>query len=431
MYARNVTLLSLYEFAQILEISPLHFAGVDLTSLNLSHPFCTQPWVQYAWQAGDRTSREAVGRAISIAEARIAEYLGFDPMPRFHANEKLQTAQPADPTLINVSGRSMRGWGGEVKLKRGYAIAGGCRKTTAVDIVQQNVEIDGVPTDVNVFWEADSYWEKGEITAEVPVGTDPCSIHVYFPGKGPDPTWEIRPVVVEVQDTVGDSSAAVDTAFIAVRRECCVKPELWNSQDPRAANGSNDADFLDDFDIFIETIDPSCGVEFNWLPINRCRSCGSTQSGSCPSCMIGTQGGCLTISETVQGWASFTPATWDADTGEFTFTPFSLPRQPDSVSVSYYAGYQDDSPSNPCPRRQMADEYAQAVAFYAAALLERPLCACSVDSWKYWREDPIENAANRYAATAAAISPLGTRRGATFAWEFILRHTLGKSPTMI
>lgn len=418
MRANTPTLLSLYDFARILEINPLHFAGVDYGNTAAMHPHCNaQAWIQYAWQFGDRTSRESVARAIAMAESRMAEKLGFDVLPAWHAGEEKQITQPYNPELFNIYGRGLRGFPVAVKTNRGYVISGGCRATTIAAIIPQEFE-EGDPPEVgeaNVLWEPDTYWEKGEVWAAVPAGTLACNVHIYYPGKGPDPAWEIRPAEVTIVGTV---------AVITIRKECAVIPSLWDNLAPRAADASTDADFLDDFSVYIETIDPSCMMTTSWRPLDRC-SCGG---GGCPSCTIEEQSGCFVATNQRLGWVELRPATWNADDLVFDFASFSLPRMPDSAKIAYLAGYTDETLT--CPRRQMYEPLAQAVAYYAASLLERPLCACNVDTWRYWRENPGEGA-DSSGYWSSTTTPFGTRRGAIWAWEKVRDMSLGISPVGI
>lgn len=426
MRSNTKTLLSLYDFARILEINPLHFGGVDLPGLTMMHPHCNaQAYQQYAWQFADRTSRESVAQMIEVAESRIREYLGFDVMPNWNVKEEQQTSQPYNPDLINAFGLGGRTFPANVKTRRGYVISGGCRNPVALPIVQQTVEEDGSPVLVNVFWEADSYWMKGEVWATVPAGAAACDVHIYYPGKGPAPEWEIRPATVEI---VGS------TAVITIRRECAVQPALWDSLSPRAAAGDDDADFLDNFDVFLETIDPSCMLTMLWRPGPRIGlgiggfpfgafncSCGGT---GCPQCEVAEQQGCFVATDKKLGYVAFQAADWNPTTGVFDARSFSKFRQPDSLEVSYLAGYQDENAD--CPRRQMWEPFAQAVTFFAASMLQRPLCACNTDTWRYWRESESQGIRGDY--WTLNTTPFGRSRGAVFAWEKVREMSLGRSP---
>lgn len=424
MRANTPTLLSLYDFARILEINPLHFAGVDYGNTAAMHPHCTaQAWIQYSWQFGDRTSRESVARAIAMAESRMAEKLGFDVLPTWHVKEERQLTQPFNPDLFNIGGRGLRGFPINVKSSRGYVISGGCRSTVLAPIHPQTVE-EGEPpevVEVNVFWEPDSYWEKGEVWADVPAGTQACDVRIYYPGHGDDPAWEIRPAEVTI---VAGIAPAPDVAVITIRKECAVIPSLWDALDPRAADAATDADFLDDFAVYVETIDPSCALTFSWRPLDRC-GCGGA---GCATCTVEAQTGCLVATNQRLGYLDLTPATWNADTLAFDSASYALHRMPDVAKVSYLAGFTDETLT--CPRRQMYEPLAQAIAYFAASLLERPLCACNVDTWRYWREDPGDNAP-RGSYYSIHTTPFGSRRGAAWAWEKVFEMSLGVTPANV
>ena len=125
------------------------------------------------------------------------------------------------------------------------------------------------------------------------------------------------------------------------------------------------------------------------------------------------------------GILTYHPATWNATTLEFDSAAWALGRQPDIVRLWYYSGIRDERMS--CSNRRMASEWERAVAYYAASLLDRPLCECNnVSAWvKHWRRDLAIGGEGSEEATSVDPdllgNPFGTRRGAVFAWQQVGR----------
>jgi hypothetical protein len=70
----------------------------------------------------------------------------------------------------------------------------------------------------------------------------------------------------------------------------------------------------------------------------------------------------------------------------------------------------------------MDPHWERAVAYYAASLLDRGVCSCASNEVAKYQEDIAfeggSDQMNRYKITKAVKeSPLGTRRGAVYAWN--------------
>ena len=72
-----------------------------------------------------------------------------------------------------------------------------------------------------------------------------------------------------------------------------------------------------------------------------------------------------------------------------------------------------------------------AVAYYAAALLDRPICECNnIKTWvDHWQRDlAIAGAEEGLSVSADDLDcPFGTRRGAVFAWRRVKKEALGET----
>ena len=107
-------------------------------------------------------------------------------------------------------------------------------------------------------------------------------------------------------------------------------------------------------------------------------------------------------------------------------------RNPDVVRLFYYAGLRDKGRT--CANIVMDREWARAVAYYAASLLDRPLCDCTVVKQqleRYSQDLAFQSGADEtgsYQISADDLDcPLGTRRGALLAWKRIVDRATGES----
>ncbi len=403
MRASTPTKLSLYDWTTIMGMSPLHVAGIDLGSIRGVH--CTKPLPQYDWQEGDRVSREQIGRVIAMAEENMEGYLGYHVLPSYDVNESMLTPRayplPQGEYLTSTHYRA----------KWGYFIEGGRRAVTQLTIIPQTPSPPG--PDVDIIWSDEDapppgiYWRIGTVLATVPVDTDPCEVRVYYPGHDADPAWEIRPATVTITNT---------TATIVFRRELAVNPDQWDALVYEAANGDSDADFLDTVDVFRVYTDPAQQIALYGHP-HLCPACSTSPDPSA---------GEAAIIDPTLSQLHVAKGTWT--NGVFTPTRCSCGPVSTRALFSYFSGYADDR--QVCPTKTMDGRLAHAIAVYAAALLERPPCDCTVDSWEYWREDLAEGATRRYAFWAGNSTPFGTRRGAVYAWERVLELTLGQGAVL-
>jgi hypothetical protein len=425
---QTLTKLSLYEFAQALGLSTLHVAGVEVDAIKGA--YCSRPWIQYAWQDADRVSREDIGRAIKQAEDQMEQYLGFRLLPAFEADERHQTTGPFRPEFVNLTGRGVGGFNASIRTRWGYVIDYGRRATTQLTIIPQVI---GMNPPADLTWLTAGYWELGEIVVDATGITDPQEIRLFYPGKGPDPLWEIRPTTVVI-------NAITHQATVTFPRELGVLESIWNALVPGAAAGDDDADFISTADVFRVYADETDQAAFLWERVSNCATCGGNDPdpGPCPACGFRTAAGCLsTRGDPRLGSAVFRPAKWNTTTLQFDPADFPVFRMPDDIDINYLAGWQD--PTRKAPRLEMADQWKMAVTYFAASLLERPPCDCSPDHWERWRED-MTSTVTAFGAGGNIVrasqkdltNPFGTRRGAIYAWDRVTDGAgIGKSASYV
>jgi hypothetical protein len=395
--ALTPTKLSLARWAQLVGIHPLHFAQVTLPETPPS--VCGQPWIQHSWQQADRVGREDLAQAIAEAESDIETHLRARLLPTWEVDEWRPTIRPYKPEFVNLNSRDVRGYEQALEANWKHFISGGVQLKTLLEAASAvtYTDLDG-----------DTYFETATTTTPVTF-TDVCEIHVYYPGKAGADAWEIRPINVVI---------AAGVATITFRRELAVLEALYEDFEPEAVDGTDNANFLTTVDIYRKENDPQQQATFLWEPVTTC-GCGVVEG--CSQCSYATQAGCLRArGNPHNSMLSYQPGDWDADTETFTAVGWAIGRQPDIVRLWYYAGLRDERLA--CPRRQMPNEWERAVAYFAAAKLERPLCECNnIHAWiEKWRRDLAVKGEEGLSVSKDDLDcPFGTLEGAVYAWRRI------------
>lgn len=406
--AETVTKLPLATWAKIMGVHPLHFEGVTLGE----YPHCSQSVMQHEWQNNDHVSREEIAMAIAEAETKIENYLGFRLAPSWEVDEWRPTTRPFIPEFVKFHSDDIRGYRNTVTADWGYLISGGIRSKELIE-----ADADIVYTDPN----GDGYAE----TATVLVSTsavNPNEICAFYPDKSGADEWQIRPIDVSISSGV---------ATITFRRELVVLEDLQESFDAHETSieGTDDDNFLEVVDVYRVYNDPITQASFLWEPLNTW--CGSCDGDGCANCAYSTQTGCLILrGDPRQSIVGYAPGAWDVDEDIFTSEAWNVYRAPDIVRLYYYAGWRNKSQTYVS---RMDPQWQRAVAYMAAAMLDRPPCECMSDNWNKWRQDitlrdgsedgqPIFREPGSGFSIIRGISdnPFGTRRGEIYAWRKVI-----------
>lgn len=415
--------LPLDTWFKLMGLNPLHANGIYIE--DRPPAVCESPWLQFAWQSGDRVGREELAEAIAQAEADIEAYLGYRLLPSWEEDEWHATIRPLRKDLFNITGTDIRGFAQTVQAKWGHMVSGGVRASAPL--------VDGVDAPL-VSWtspDGDDYNELGTVTATVDAGQDPCEIRMYFPvsnvmvGTGGGDQWEIRPINVSIAGT---------TVTITFRRELCVKPELQLDIVPpaddshlRGVDGLVDANFLDVFDVYRVRNDPQTQALIHWEPLGiGCDSCNGT---GCAACEYAVQTACLIArGDLKNSLMAYKPATWNAATASFDSDELTVARQPDGTRLWYYAGLREQGLS--CPTVEMTPYWQRIVAYYASAVLDRMVCACTNvhEFVEYWQKDMAISGEEGFRIPDSVLdNPFGTRRGALYAWQRVKQGAMAKA----
>ena len=397
------TLLPMDEWFRIMGINPLHGNQVNLE--DLQNAFCGTLWFQHQWQQGTQIGREDLARAIAQAEHRIQEYVGYSLVADWVTDERRPTIRPNRPELINVATSDVR-WYNQVTIGDAKKwISGGQRATTLITAGETITYSDDTTP-------ADGYEETATVT--VPAGqlSETCEIRAFYPGKAADPVWEIKPL---------RSVTLVGSNFVLVfDRHQAVLEDLQEALVPAAVEGTDDANFLEEVDVYRVFNDPQAQADLLWEPLPRC-SCDT--GTSCVICQYATQTGCLIArGDPDNTILSYHPGTWNAETEQFDPTALVQSRQPDLIRLWYYAGHQ--AKGLDCNLITMDPYWAVVVAHFAAALLRKPPCECNKLDFEHWQEDlafaaGVGEASIFNLSPAELSNPFGTRRGMIEAWRAV------------
>lgn len=403
--ATSRTLLSLDAFAKIMGMHPLHFNGVEVQDLAPATT-CGSPLTQYAWQSANAVAREDIANAIADAEARIAQYTHFKLAPTFEVDERHRWAR---------SGGVVGPWGRptnpSVKTDYGHLIAGG---------VEGKTLIAGAAAVTYTDTDGDGYSETATVVANTTV-TDANEIALFYPGESADRAWEIRPITVAISGGV---------VTIRTRREQMVNPGLLEGFSGRSVDGLDSAQFLANADVYRMWHDPSQQVQFLWEGPNW-GMCGCGVS-TCQTCLLTAQFGCTTVKDYRIGLIGASSATWNSVTSAYESAPAAVWRPPDRVRLWYRAGYRNQTGAKR-PMVDMDPRWQRAVAYFATALLARPMCMCEnvTAAVSHWQNDLAKSVASQGAGenfrldSALLGNPFGTTRGGIYAWNVFRREAIG------
>jgi len=391
------TWLSLDEFAQILGFNPLGFN--QLSSALFPNNVCGDITMQSDYQHSDRIGRETIAMTIQQAEHEMAREVGYNLMPDWTLDERLSYPRPSFPEAYNLYGYNPRYQLKSVEATRGHIISGGIR---AKSLIESGAAVVRSDTD------GDGYSETCTVISAVTI-TDTNEIHLYYPAKSGVDEWEIRPIKVSISG---------GNATIQFKAWQIVAANQLDALNPEPLDAADAASYETTVDVYRVYNDPSTQAQLMWESDPGCLDC---YCGSCYACQFGTQTACFHLRDPRIGFLVPAPATWDATNLRFNSAYWSACHDPDQVRLWYYSGYRDNSLLRPYV--EMSPYWEYAVAYYAAAKLDRPVCGCSNVSEfiEKWRTDLIYTSeAGGFTITPEmASNKLGTTMGALYAYRRI------------
>lgn len=379
----------------------MHFNQLSSDNIVASGNECGQTFFQYSWQNADRVGRDDIAMCIQQAEQEIAQQVGYNLIPDWIYNERLEYPHPQVPGAWNLWGTNQNGKYKSVELNKGFVISGGIRAKATIQLAAAIVRTDD---------DGDGYAETCTVTIPTTL-TDTNEIHAYYSAKDGDDGWEIRPIKVSLSGA---------NAIIRFKSWQVVAANAGSSFNPQVLDATDPANYETTIDVYRVYNDPSSQVSFLWEKSAQ-NCCGQT---TCTACQLGEQSGCFHLRDARMGVSVPAPASWNATTLSFDGNSWDACREPDQVMFSYYSGYLDLHV--PRPYVTMSPYWEYAVAFFAASKLDRPICGCSNVSEfiQKWRRDAAFASAEEGGFSVTpdiAANQLGTTMGALYAYKQIHR----------
>jgi len=391
--ASTYSLVSLSQFAQILGLDPLHFAGGH-SALRPVGAHCHDVWTQYQWQDPGKASREEIARSLKRAEEEIADICGYYAAWKWIADERHKLDRGG--SCCNVARTRL-------VTKRKHVLGGGAKAISDIDDVTREADIDP---------DGDGFAETAVFTlANIPTTWDLEEIRacykVYAPGDaencrtdpssdGYDEAWEVRPLKLSRSDTTV-------TAYLPVWH--LFKPELYERLNPSQINADDANSYVDTLSFYRVYTDLSSQASFMW----------GTDCVYDVSCAWAIQPGCIRTPDPRTGIVTVVPGTWDADNDRYNATSFTYNTVPDAVRLWYRAGLERPAPGI------VDSRMARLIVILACTRLDYPICTCGnaqtlVANWR-------ENAARASKERTFMLTPqmlqnvLGMRVGEITVWS--------------
>lgn len=386
MRASTETLLSLFEWGELMGVSPWELA--QFASPTEHSAQCETVFFQYQWQQ-DFLSREEVAATIEKAEAAVADALRFWPAPRYLA-QTVSVPRPYN-RLVYGGARTPRGQWKALTLDYGMVQGGGSLARTLISageaLARTDEDGDGV--------------DETFTTAIVTDVTDPDEIGVYYTaadrnGAPVDETWRIRPVQVTINGGI---------ATIRSHAALLVPPDKTTNVNPEqldVADNDNYVATVDVYRVYRDTTATDATPAQGWALWDA------------PS------GNHSAVPPTLQTTRAIAIGERFAEAGQ-VYAAYSDPagcygwREPDRVRVNYLAGV-------PRVNGRMARPMADIVAHLATGWLPAEKCGCERSNRiiAFWRELPTQasdGTPGRPLTAEEVNNPFGPTRGAIWAWQ--------------
>lgn len=406
------TLLSLFRYAWLMGITPLHFAGAATPSIIpavMPIESCTKIWAKYDWQIHDQVSKMQLAQAIAQAEYEISRALGYWPAPMWIVENRPYPAVFAREYYgdgLNIAGKPK-----SLTTQYGNVIAGGQRGVTLLG----TATIAGGTLTYSDN-DGDGYFETATVVFPT-VLTDVRELKLYFTGHNGELEWEIRPIRSK-------RISGGNITFILDAWEM-ISPDLYEvfptADGFEAIDVSDISNYETSVDVYREFNNNTlASSQFIWENdlTGICPSCGGL---GCEDCTPVTQDGCMTIRQYESGVVTPFPAEYNAGWSAVTWTEC---REPDNVKLWYYSGIVANDYALSRSYDPLSLELARAIAWLATARLDRPLCGCgNIEEISSELQTDVTvrepKGASYFVTPDAMTNPFGTKIGEIKAWRVI------------
>lgn len=409
-------------FRAVLGYNPWHFWGQSNDLVPVTDA-CNTRVLEYAWQAADATGRHEIRQAIQTAEERLFEYLKFRVRPQY-VEKLIQFPRPANAAWqymrpVDASGRWL-----SLNLKEGYIREMGIEQLLAID----------EPAVVYSDEDGDQLIDTFTLTIATAL-TNQEQLAVYFnaadrQNEAVGEDWRIEPVKARVS---GGNTIITGPSWLMVRpiKYRGVRPQAIDPNDTTLLTNN----FAQTVEVYRRSTNGNGALTSNAQAVLVWESNPPPWSYPClnPECtqlLYDTSGedpaglayavARAQIRNPRTGEVYMGEATFDEDNQVWVKRNWGGCRQPDRVIVRYLAGADRREINS---RIYSGGSWEQIVARLAMAELSRPICGCDManQSLYHWQFDMSRAAGandEQYSISPADLNnPLGTRRGAVYAWK--------------
>ncbi len=365
------TLLSLYEWSQIIGLNPYWTAqiGRDVPERgSVNNVKCDSVLFQSPYQAYDFLGREEIAESIQQAEELFAQVTGFYPAPKYLAGEPHQYSQHYNRQFpIRYGMRSASGKFKSTQTKYGKIQVMGIESLTEIGDFAV-VLSDATGSGIN---------DTFTVTAAVPAGTSAAEIAAFF-----IETDRVNLSLAESEIKPLNVSVVGAVATITGHVSLLVLPELQLKVAPDELSALDNTIYAAEITVYTRATDITDTGSLRWLNIFPCEQ---------PPCEVEISTACFGIQDQELGYVYPLPAEWNATTEQFDLNyPCCVGRDPDKLTVNYLAGVERQS------NGRMNARCAKIIALLATSLLPNRTAGCDRANQRLWyyRSLPTDDKSN-------------------------------------
>lgn len=403
-------------------LPPWHFwqfADSQIVPINNK---CSTLTYEYDWQGSDAAGRASVKEAISEAENKLLDYLGYRPMPEYVNDTRSIVPWPRYYEAPQVRWRDLDATYRRIAVAapEGYVQALGIEQLTLIG----SATVAGGTLVYSALFNP-ALQDTFTITLPTAV-TDPTQIALYFStsDRFDDTTvgarWRIEPIDVTISG---------GNVIVKGRRWLCGKPILYQNPVATVLDPTNAANFVTSLDVYQRTTNENgnsvdtCQATLIY-ETNDCAACWgrcwcSTGTTSSDPGIVGMVIARAGIRDRELGLVTPGAAVYDSTSGLWSsqWCCSGSFCEPDRVRLRYLAGF-------PTVNGKMAAKFQQVVARLAAAELKRRVCSCREQNERLHDlqiDLTLESTqTERYSVASEDLTnPFGTRKGHVQAWRSI------------